>query len=141
MKKTRMTAQLATATVVIGITLGLAAPAAAAPAGCGSGAGCSWSEINYVGKGGAGQYNGGVLHFQRNIKNYALVSNLPGYHLNDKISSVYNNGRTGAKTRFFKDANYRGTVKSQTKNIGVANLGTISFNDVISSACFEGYCG
>ncbi len=110
MKKTRMTAQLATATVVIGITLGLAAPAAAAPAGCGSGAGCSWS-------------------------------NLPVYHLNDEISSVYNNGRTGAETKFFKDANHRGTVKAQTKNIGVANLGTIGLNDVISSTCFEGYCG
>lgn len=138
MKKRAM--MIAATASVVAASLGVAAPASAAPAGCGSGAGCSWSEIKNVGKGGAGQFNGGVLHFQQNIKNYLLVFDIPGYHLNDKISSVYNNGRTGAKTKFFKDSNYRGTVKTQTKGSGVAHLGTISFNDAISSACFEGYC-
>lgn len=131
---------IAATTAVVAASLGLAAPASAAPAGCGSGAGCSWSEINYVGKSGVGQFNGGVLHFQRNVKDYMLVYDIPGYHLNDKISSVYNNGRTGVKTKFYQDSNYRGAVKTQTKSSGVSNLGTISFNDAISSACFEGYC-
>jgi|GEM_PF-7134981 len=138
--KNRTMALLAATTAAVAVSLGVAAPASAAPTGCGAGAGCSWSEINYVGKGGVGQFNGGVLHFQQNVKNYLLVYDIPGYHLNDKISSVYNNGRTGAKTKFYKDANYRGTVKTQTKTSGVSNLSMISFNDVISSACFDGYC-
>jgi hypothetical protein len=140
MARIRTSAIIAAAATVMAVSIGIASPAMAAPSGCAAGAGCSWSEANYKGKSGVGQFNGGVLHFQQNIKNYLLVSSAPGYHLNDKISSVFNNGRTGAKTKFYKDADYKGAVKTQSKGAGVPNLQTVQFNDVISSACFDGYC-
>ena len=134
----KTTALLAAATASIIASGALAAPAVAAPATCGIGAGCTWTEAGY--QGSAPWFNGGKLHFQYNIRNYEDYFVVPGLDMNDRVSSVYNNGRTGRAAIFWSNARYRGDQRQVPPGSGVSNLANIGFNDLISSACFAGYC-
>lgn len=134
----KKTALLAAATASIIASGALAAPAVAAPATCGIGAGCTWTEAGY--QGSAPWFNGGKLHFQYNIRNYEDYFVVPGLDMNDRVSSVYNNGRTGLDTLFWSDANFRGAVERVKAGTGISNLTTVGLNDKISSACFVNYC-
>jgi hypothetical protein len=136
----RLSRQITVVAVGVGTllgSLGAATAASAAPAGCSASLGCTYSEANYAGSGNV--YNGGKLHFYYQIKDYMDYFVIPGIHMNDKVSSIYNNGSRAAAT-FWSNRAYKGKVVRLERQQGVANLATKGLNDQLSSACFDGYC-
>lgn len=130
-----LTTIAATIAVAAGALVAAAPASAAAPSTCFTGTGCTYKNSGY---------SGGYINFYYNVKNYADIDYWAGgggLFPNDDVSSVYNNGTTGARTFFYKEANYVGTPLIRNKGLGYSNLANVSgWNDKISSACFEGYC-
>jgi hypothetical protein len=129
-----LTTIAATVAVAAGALIA-AAPASAAPANCNTGLGCTFKNSGF---------SGGYLNFFYNIKDYGDIGYWAGgggLAPDEDVSSVFNNGTSGARTFFYKTANYGGTALIRSKGLGYTNLANNgSWNDSISSACFEGYC-
>ncbi|ROQ39688.1 peptidase inhibitor family I36 [Frondihabitans sp. PhB188] len=128
-----ITAVLASTGVIAGVGIAAAAPASAAPRACEKGVGCTYEDANY---------GWGYIHFSRNVKDYEPIGYwATSYHpkTNDAASSVYNNGNV-KRAMWFKDSRYKGTKVTLARQTGIPNLGSVSLNDKVSSACFETYC-
>jgi hypothetical protein len=133
----RTTTAIVSAALVITAATVAAAPASAAPTGCYESLSCTYSEAGYVGA--SNVYNSGKLHFYFQIKDYLDYFVIPGIHMNDKVSSIYNNGSRASAT-YYSDARYKGKTVRLRKQQGVSNLSSEGLNDQLSSACFDGYC-
>lgn len=108
-------------------TLSTAAPASASLSECGSGRTCVWSGANYATDWGT---IGGFIGFEWCVDKFANHTNI-----NNKTTSVYNNGRT--ETAYLYDgANKSGSRVVILRGTRKANLSTIGFNDRASSGYF-----
>jgi len=126
-RKTAIAAAIAA--VFLGI-VGTALPAQAASSDCPSGAGCAWQDSGFEGR---------EVGFNYNVADYGKIG-IPGFTLQDEISSVYNAGTTGRWARWYQDHNYTGNYKQFVPFAGRSNLADIGFNDRITSGCFQNYC-
>ena len=134
----------------IGVTLAAgmallagAGAASAAPTGCASGYMCLWKDVAYETNGSS--YNEAAFEFYHtNFRYWGAWTGVN--YVNDKASSVYNNGRL-ATARLYVNSGFSGSSFSLVRGTGDSNIhdaiGTVpypSFADELSSGCFSDWC-
>ena len=120
--------------------VGAGMPAHASQTGCASGYTCLWEDTNYLTNGDA--YNEAAFEFYHtNFRYWGAWSGIN--YVNDKTSSLYNNGRMST-VYMFNDSGFSGTFFSLSRGTGdgslhntVGNVPYSGFADELSSGCFS----
>jgi len=124
------------------MTVGSGTVASAAISDCPAGYSCLWEDSNYKTNG----YDWDSANFQLYHTNFRYWDGFYSHpHVNDKVSSLYNNGRVSTAW-YYVNSGFSGSFFLLARGSGDGDLGNSignapgGFNDELSSACFSDWC-